>query len=141
MNLYTSVSYTHLIGGASAFIESTLAQVYKEKDGEAFRGGPAYYIEKALKKRWLGIVFSCLLIACFIFGFNPLQAYNVSSAVEYYFENNQVVSIIIGIILAFITALVIFGGVHRIGIISSTVVPIMAVLYILIGLYLSLIHI
>ena len=58
---------TAFIGGASAFIESTLAQVYKEKDGEAFRGGPAYYIEKALKKRWLGIVFSCLLIACFIF--------------------------------------------------------------------------
>ena len=132
---------TAFIGGASAFIESTLAQVYKEKDGEAFRGGPAYYIEKALKKRWLGIVFSCLLIACFIFGFNPLQAYNVSSAVEYYFENNQVVSIIIGIILAFITALVIFGGVHRIGIISSTVVPIMAVLYILIGLYITLTNI
>ena len=132
---------TALIGGASAFIESTLAQVYKEKDGEAFRGGPAYYIEKALKKRWLGIVFSCLLIACFIFGFNPLQAYNVSSAVEYYFENNQVVSVIIGIILALITALVIFGGVHRIGIISSTVVPIMAVLYILIGLYITLTNI
>lgn len=132
---------TAFIGGASAFIESTLAQVYKEKDGEAFRGGPAYYIEKALKKRWLGIVFSCLLIACFIFGFNPLQAYNVSSAVEYYFENNQLVSVIIGIILALITALVIFGGVHRIGIISSTVVPIMAVLYILIGLYITLTNI
>lgn len=132
---------TAFIGGASAFIESTLAQVYKEKDGEAFRGGPAYYIEKALKKRWLGIVFSCLLIACLIFGFNPLQAYNVSSAVEYYFENNQVVSVIIGIILALITALVIFGGVHRIGIISSTVVPIMAVLYILIGLYITLTNI
>lgn len=81
------------------------------------------------------------MIACFIFGFNPLQAYNVSSAVEYYFENNQVVSVIIGIILAFITALVIFGGVHRIGIISSTVVPIMAVLYILIGLYITLTNI
>ena len=130
-----------LIGGASAFIESTLAQVYKEKDGDSFRGGPAYYIEKAIGKRWLGIIFSCLLIACFIFGFNPLQAYNVSSAVEYYFENNQVVSVIIGIILALITALVIFGGVHRIGIISSTVVPIMAVLYILIGLYITLTNI
>lgn len=128
---------TAFIGGASAFIESTLAQVYKEKDGDAFRGGPAYYIEKALNKRWLGIIFSCLLIACFIFGFNPLQAYNVSSAVEYYFENSQLVSVIIGIILALTTALVIFGGVHRIGIISSTVVPIMAVLYILIGLYIT----
>ena len=72
-----------LIGGASAFIESTLAQVYKEKDGDSFRGGPAYYIEKAIGKRWLGIIFSCLLIACFIFGFNPLQAYNVSSCLLY----------------------------------------------------------
>ena len=54
-----------LIGGASAFIESTLAQVYKEKDGDSFRGGPAYYIEKAIGKRWLGIIFfvsvDCLL--------------------------------------------------------------------------------
>ena len=89
-----------LIGGASAFIESTLAQVYKEKDGDSFRGGPAYYIEKAIGKRWLGIIFSCLLIACFIFGFNPLQAYNVSSAVEYYFSNNELVAFVIGAVLA-----------------------------------------
>ena len=120
-----------LIGGASAFIESTLAQVYKEKDGDSFRGGPAYYIEKAIGKRWLGIIFSCLLIACFIFGFNPLQAYNVSSAVEYYFSNNELVAFVIGAVLALATAAVIFGGVHRIGIISSKVVPVMAILYIL----------
>ena len=123
-----------LIGGASAFIESTLAQVYKEKDGDSFRGGPAYYIEKAIGKRWLGIIFSCLLIACFIFGFNPLQAYNVSSAVEYYFSNNELVAFVIGAVLALATAAVIFGGVHRIGIISSKVVPVMAILYILAGL-------
>ena len=126
-----------LIGGASAFIESTLAQVYKEKDGDSFRGGPAYYIEKAIGKRWLGIIFSCLLIACFIFGFNPLQAYNVSSAVEYYFSNNELVAFVIGAVLALATAAVIFGGVHRIGIISSKVVPVMAILYILLGLYIT----
>lgn len=126
-----------LIGGASAFVESTLAQVYKEKDGDSFRGGPAYYIEKALKKRWLGIIFSCLLIACFIFGFNPLQAYNVSSAVEYYFSNNELVALVIGAALALTTAAVIFGGVHRIGIISSKIVPVMAILYILLGLYIT----
>lgn len=127
-----------LIGGASAFIESTLAQVYKEKDDDTFRGGPAYYIEKALKKRWLGIVFSCLLIACFIFGFNPLQAYNVSSAVEYYFANNELVALAIGAILAIATAIIIFGGVHRIRVISSTLVPIMASLYIILGLYITI---
>lgn len=126
-----------LIGGASAFVESTLAQVYKEKDGDSFRGGPAYYIEKAIGKRWLGIIFSCLLIACFIFGFNPLQAYNVSSAVEYYFANNEAVALIIGAVLAIATAAVIFGGVHRIGIISSKIVPVMAILYILLGLYIT----
>ena len=120
-----------------SFIESTLAQVYKEKDGDSFRGGPAYYIEKAIGKRWLGIIFSCLLIACFIFGFNPLQAYNVSSAVEYYFSNNELVAFVIGAVLALATAAVIFGGVHRIGIISSKVVPVMAILYILLGLYIT----
>lgn len=127
-----------LIGGASAFIESTLAQVYKEKDGDAFRGGPAYYIEKAIGKRWLGIIFSLLLIACFIFGFNPLQAYNVSSAVDYYFSNNELVALCIGVVLAIATAIVIFGGVHRIGIISSKIVPLMAILYILLGLYITI---
>lgn len=129
-----------LIGGASAFIESTLAQVYKEKDGQQFRGGPAYYMEKALGKRWLGILFSILLIACFIFGFNALQAYNVSSAVAYYFPDQASAAIIVGIILASTSALVIFGGVHRIGFISSYIVPIMAGLYILLGLYITFIN-
>ena len=76
-----------LIGGASAFVESTLAQVYKVKDGKDFRGGPSYYIEQALRKRWLGVLFSILLIACFAYGFNGLQTYNMSSALEYYIPN------------------------------------------------------
>ena len=130
-----------LIGAASAFIESTLAQVYKNKDGEQYRGGPAYYMQKALGKRWLGVIFAVLLIACFCFGFNPLQAYNVSSAVAYYFDNELLVALILGFILAVLSAFVIFGGVHRIGIISSTVVPVMAVLYILLGVYITFINI
>lgn len=77
-----------VIGGASAFVESTLAQVYKVKDGESFRGGPSYYIEHALKKRWLGILFSVLLICCFAYGFNGLQSYNISSSLQYYAEAN-----------------------------------------------------
>lgn len=114
-----------LIGGASAFVESTLAQVYKIKDGDGFRGGPAYYIEKALGQRWLGIVFACLLIACFAFGFNALQSYNVSSAFAYYIEgyDNTIIPAVVGAVLAVCTALVIFGGVHRIGVITSKVVP------------------
>lgn len=132
-----------IIGSASAFIESTLAQIYKTKDGESYRGGPAYYIEKALGQRWLGIVFAILLILCFAFGFNALQAYNVSSAFEYYVSTEsakQVVSIVVGLVLVAGTAYTIFGGIHRIGIISSVLVPIMAILYILLGFYTTIIN-
>ena len=130
-----------LIGAASAFVESTLAQIYKERDGEQFRGGPAYYIEKALKSRGLGILFAILLIACFIFGFNGLQSYNVASALSYYFDDPQLAALLTGIVLSIASAAVIFGGVHRIGLISSTLVPVMAGLYILMGLYITLLHI
>ena len=126
-----------VIGGASAFIESTLAQVYKVKDKEEFRGGPSYYMEKALGKRWLGILFSVLLIICFAYGFNGLQSFNMSSSLEYYIPgySDTVYPMLVGLILAVGTAFVIFGGVHRIGFITSVIVPIMAGAYLLIGLY------
>ena len=124
-----------LIGGASAFIESTLAQIYKKKDGTLFKGGPAYYIETALKARWLGIIFAILLILCFAFGFNGLQSFNITSAFEYYipdFKNSHAPTII-GLLLAVVSGYVIFGGAHAIGKASSILVPIMAVVYIIIG--------
>ena len=132
-----------LIGGASAFIESTLAQIYKVEVNGQYRGGPSYYMEKSLGKRWMGILFSVLLIICFAYGFNGLQSYNMSSALEYYIEDysNTIYPIIVGIILAALTALVICGGVHRIGFISSVVVPIMAVAYLLIGFVTMIINI
>lgn len=125
-----------LIGGASAFIESTLAQIYKVKEGGQFRGGPSYYMERALGKRWMGILFSILLIICFAYGFNGLQSYNMSSALEYYIPDysNTVWPMVLGIVLAVAAGLVIWGGVHRIGFISSVIVPIMATLYILLGI-------
>lgn len=124
-----------IVGGASAFVESTLAQIYKEKKDGQFRGGPSYYMEKALGKRWMGVLFSILLIICFAYGFNGLQAYNMSSALEYYIPNYVETNIpmILGLILAAATAFVIWGGVHRIGFITSVMVPVMAVAYILIG--------
>lgn len=131
-----------VIGGASAFIESTLAQIYKVKDGDSFRGGPAYYIQRGLGKRWLGCVFSVLLIACFAYGFNSLQTYNISTAIAYYIPDysNSMWPMLIGIIMALLTAAVIFGGVHRIGFISSVIVPIMACGYILIGIIMFFTH-
>lgn len=129
-----------IVGGASAFVESTLAQVYKVKDGKEFRGGPSYYIERALGKRWLGVLFSILLIACFAYGFNGLQTYNMSSALEYYIPNysDTILPAVVGLLIAAATAFVIFGGVHRIGFISSVIVPIMAGIYILMGIFITL---
>ena len=122
-----------IIGAASAFVESTLAQIWKVrgKEGE-FRGGPAYYIEQALGKRWLGVLFAVLLILCFAFGFNGLQAFNATSSLEYYIPDYATngTAIACGIVLAVMTAFVIFGGAKRISVITSIIVPIMAVGYI-----------
>ena len=117
-----------VIGGASAFVESTLAQVYKTKDGKDFRGGPSYYMERALGRRWLGVLFSVLLIICFAYGFNGLQSFNMSSSLEYYIPgySHTVYPVLVGAVLAAATGLVIFGGVHRIGFITSVIVPTMA---------------
>ncbi len=124
-----------IIGSASAFIESTLAQLYKEKDGEGYKGGPAYYIQRALGMRWLGIVFAIFLILTFAFGFNGLQSYTLTSAFEYYIPNfaNSMAPIIIGVVLAIFAGAMFFGGNHLISKISAVVVPIMATLYIVVG--------
>ncbi len=122
-----------IFGCASAFVESTLAQVYKVKDGNGgFRGGPSYYIEKALGKRWLGILFSFLLIAGYAYGFNSLQSYQLSSALVPYIKDykNSIFPLVIGIVLCIVTALVIYGGTERIGFISVYIVPVMAIAYI-----------
>ena len=105
-------------------------------DGE-FRGGPAYYIQQALGKRWLGIVFAVALILCFAFGFNGLQSYNMASALEYYIPDYATngAAIALGIVLAVMTAFVIFGGAKRISIITSVIVPIMALAYIALAIW------
>lgn len=121
-----------IIGGASSFVESTLAQIYKVKDGEAFRGGPAYYMEKALNKRWMGIAFSILISITFGLIFNSVQSNTISLAFHEAFKLDRT---IIGIVLAVGTGAIIFGGVQRIANFSAAVVPVMAILYILVSLY------
>lgn len=133
-----------IVGAASAFIESTLAQMWKIKGEEGeFRGGPAYYIHQVLGKRSLGVMFSVLLILCFAFGFNGLQAFNACSSLEYYMPDYATNggALVLGLILVLMTAGVIFGGAKRIGVITSIVVPIMAIAYIIIALWTTITNI
>lgn len=133
-----------LIGSASAFIESTLAQIWKVrgKDGE-FRGGPAYYIQQALGKRWLGVLFAISLILCFALGFNGLQTYNMSSSLAYYIPgyNESNAPMALGLLLAVLVGFCLFGGAHRISFLTSIIVPVMAVGYLLLALILTVMNI
>ncbi|MBE7341476.1 alanine/glycine:cation symporter family protein [Staphylococcus haemolyticus] len=116
------------IGAASAFMEATLAQIYKVHDKEGgFRGGPAYYITKGLNQKWLGILFSILITITFAFVFNTVQSNTIAESLNTQYNVSPVVT---GIILAVITAAIIFGGVRSIATLSSLIVPIMAIIYI-----------
>ena len=121
-----------LLGMASSFIENTLAQLYKtnNKDG-SFRGGPSYYIEKALGFRWLGLVFSSLLLITFGFAFNSVHANSVSASLSGTLDISQHH---LGLILAFITSLIVFRGIHAITHFAEKVVPVMALAYLAIAL-------
>ena len=127
-----------IIGMATAFIESTLAQVYKVRDGDSFRGGPAYYMEKALGQRKLAIIFSILLTLSFGFIFNAVQSNTIATSVGEAFNINPA---IIGVILVVLTAMIIFGGVHRIVKVTQVLVPVMAIFYLLIALYVIVVNI
>lgn len=117
-----------LIGAASAFIEATLAQVYKVPDEDGgFRGGPAYYITKGLNQKWLGVLFAILITVTFAFVFNTVQSNTIAESLKTQYSISPVVT---GIILAVLTGIIIFGGVRSIAKISSVIVPFMAVIYI-----------
>jgi len=120
-----------LLGSSSAFIESTLAQLYKVHGKTSYIGGPAYYMKKGLKKPWMGILFAILIIFTFAFAFNTVQSNTICAAFEQAF---QVDHTLMGIILTVLTLMVIFGGIQRIAKVSSIIVPVMALGYILLAL-------
>lgn len=120
------------VGMASSFVESTLAQLYKVRDGEDFRGGPAYYIQKGLGARWLGIVFAVLITVSFGLIFNAVQTNTIAGALDGAFHVNKIV---VAIVLAVLTAFIIFGGLKRVVAVSQLIVPVMAGIYILIALF------
>ena len=121
-----------IIGSASAFVESTLAQIYKRKGPDSSYGGPAYYIKTALKKNWLAILFSVLLILTYAVGFNMLASFNLQSTFSgYSFYNEATTPWVIGGIIAVLVAFCLFGGGKRLLKVTSVLVPVMGVIYIL----------
>lgn len=116
-----------LLGASSAFIESTLAQLYKIRGKDSFIGGPAYYMKKGLKQPWMGMLFAVLISITFGFAFNSVQSNTICAAAEHAFGFDH---IILGSILTVLTLVIIFGGIHRIARVSSIIVPIMALGYI-----------
>ncbi|MFR9659039.1 MAG: alanine/glycine:cation symporter family protein [Rikenellaceae bacterium] len=121
-----------LLGAASAFVESTLAQLYKRRADGVFVGGPAYYMERGLKARWMGVLFAVLISVTFGFAFNSVQSNTICGALEYTFGYQPAV---VGGVLTLITVATIFGGIHRIAKVCSVVVPFMALGYILLAFY------
>lgn len=131
-----------IIGSASAFVESTLAQIYKRKGPDGSYGGPAHYIETALHSKPIAIVFSILLIITYGFGFNMLASYNLQSTFSgYSFYDGEKTPWIIGLIVAVVVGYCLFGGGKRVIKVTSILVPFMGVAYILIALVIVCINI
>lgn len=127
---------TAIFGGANAFIESTLAQIYKKKRGDdgSYYGGPAYYMQNALGQRWLGVLFSILIIFTYAFGYNMLAAYNLQSTFENFSFYNEKSPAIIGVILAVLFGAVVIGGAKKLTKVTEFLVPIMGAIYVIVAI-------
>ena len=144
---------TAFLGMSSAFVESSLAQLFKVRDTEnqQFRGGPAYYITKGLKQKWLGALFAVTLIFTYGFVFNAVQANAITGATSHAWGWDRanltlelgglhLVVSWVGLCLVLMTALIIFGGIKRIAKVAESFVPLMAALYLAVALYIAVIN-
>jgi len=129
---------TAMLGMATSFFESTLAQLFKVPNGDgSYRGGPAFYMQYGLGRRWMGVLFSVFLIIAYPIAFNGVQSNSMAVAVE------QVTGIDpgwTGLVTAVVVGLVIFGGIRRIARVAEVVVPFMAVAYLGVALWLVFAH-
>ena len=127
---------TAVLGGASAYVESTLAQIYKRRapDGSCY-GGPSYYMETALRQRWLGIIFAIIIILTYAVGYNALASYNLQSAFSGFgFYKEASTPIFIGAVLAILFAVCVMGGGKRLVKVTGVMVPVMGIIYVAVAL-------
>ncbi len=127
-----------IFGSSLSFIESTLAQLFKKKEKESFIGGPAYYIRKGLGNKWLAGLFAVLIIVNFGLANNSIQANTICSAMEGALGMSPLLA---GVLLSGLVLVVIFGGIHRISNVSSIIVPLMAISYLGLALFIICRHI
>ena len=133
-----------LFTSAASFIESTLAQLYKSRAADTYKGGPAFYIHRGLGSRWFGGVFAVLFIFCFALAFTSLQANTIVDAVDGAVaaytdpETMPWISVVMGLLLAAATALVVIGGMRRVARVAQSLVPLMALVYLVVGLFVVL---
>ncbi|SHO58430.1 alanine/glycine:cation symporter family protein [Vibrio quintilis] len=127
---------TAMVGMATSFAESTLAQLYKTKDKDGnYRGGPAYYMEKGLGMRWMGVLFSIFLMIAFGLVFNAVQANSITNAMTTAFGVQPMYS---GLVIVLLSAFVIFGGIRKIARTAELIVPLMALVYLAIAIFVLL---
>ncbi|MFC6383224.1 alanine:cation symporter family protein, partial [Nesterenkonia lacusekhoensis] len=128
-----------VLNSAASFVESTLAQLYKTRRFDTYKGGPAYYIQRGLGSRTGGIVFAVIFIFCFALSFTSLQANTIVDAVtgaagEMGMENTVPLTWILAVLLAAGTGVIVIFGLRSVARVAQNVVPAMAMLYILLGL-------
>ena len=127
-----------ILGMVTSFMENTLAQVYKVQEGEVYRGGPSYYMEKGLGKRWLGILYAFSMIVSLGFALAALQSNTISLSVG---QALGIPALVTSILVAVLIALVIFGGVRRIAKVAERGVPIMTLVYFALALLVLIVNI
>ncbi|MCQ2147185.1 MAG: alanine:cation symporter family protein [Bacteroidales bacterium] len=120
-----------LLGSADAFVESTLAQLYKKKGKDSFIGGPAYYMKHGLHKGWMGAIFAVLITITFGLSYNSIQSNTICASLDATFGFDP---FWVGVVLTVISLLVVFGGISRVAKVSSILVPIMAIGYFILAL-------
>lgn len=126
------------LGSANAFVESTLAQLFKVRGEHSFRGGPAYYIQKGIGKRWYARTFAILITVTFALAFNSVQSNTIAIALENSFGIEKIAT---GGALTALTLIVIWGGIQRIAKLNEVIVPVMAVFYLLLAFYVIIVRI
>ncbi|WP_348614113.1 alanine/glycine:cation symporter family protein [Kocuria rhizophila] len=135
------------IGAASAFVESLLGQLYKVKTSDGYVGGPAYYMERGLNKRWMGVLFAVIITVTYGFVFNSVQSNSIVDAVAGSLNidvtngQNMWLRVVLGLLVVVLTAAVVFGGIRSISAVTQVVVPVMAVMYIFLGLLVVVLNI